>query len=87
MGEDGYPKYRHRPPSEGGFTAKIKLSNVEFEIDNQWVVLYNLLFTSLKEDSDGSELEFIRRTFAITDAILKKRRFGSQIIGSRLQAN
>ncbi|GBP95553.1 hypothetical protein EVAR_67759_1 [Eumeta japonica] len=34
-GEDGYPKYRRRSPTDGGRTFKLN------EIDNRWIVPYN----------------------------------------------
>lgn len=46
-GNDRYPKYRRRPPSEGGFTAKIKVRGEEIEIDNRWVVPYNPLLSKM----------------------------------------
>ncbi|CAG9762788.1 unnamed protein product [Ceutorhynchus assimilis] len=36
-GDDGYPKYRRRSPTEDGFTAMLN----GYEIDNRWVVPYN----------------------------------------------
>ena len=36
-GDDGYPKYWRRSPSEGGFTIKVK----DMELDNHWVVPFN----------------------------------------------
>ncbi|XP_050683986.1 uncharacterized protein LOC126978909 [Leptidea sinapis] len=46
-GDDGYPQYRRRPPSEGGFTAKIRVRGEEIEIDNRWVVPYNPLLSKM----------------------------------------
>ncbi|CAH2207398.1 jg2803, partial [Pararge aegeria aegeria] len=46
-GDDNYPKYRRRSPSDGGFTAKIVKRNGEFEVDNGWVVPYNPLLSRL----------------------------------------
>ncbi|XP_044594412.1 uncharacterized protein LOC123271894 [Cotesia glomerata] len=46
-GDDNYPKYRRRSPSDGGFTAKIVKRNGEFEVDNRWVVPYNPLLSRL----------------------------------------
>lgn len=37
LGNDGYPKYRRRSPSDGGFTCVLKNTVV----DNRWVVPYN----------------------------------------------
>ncbi|KAG8235131.1 hypothetical protein J437_LFUL012327 [Ladona fulva] len=48
MSEDGYPKYRRRSPENGGFYAKIRMrGNQEIEVDNQWVVAYNLLLSKM----------------------------------------
>jgi len=35
--DDGYPQYRRRAPSDGGFSLEIN----GVKIDNQWVVPYN----------------------------------------------
>lgn len=35
--DDGYPQYRRRAPSDGGFSIEIN----GVKIDNQWVVPYN----------------------------------------------
>ena len=40
-GGDGYPLYRRRKPDDGGHTTTIKINNVDFEIDNQWIVPYS----------------------------------------------
>ncbi|XP_076299883.1 uncharacterized protein LOC143218539 [Lasioglossum baleicum] len=40
-GGDGYPPYRRRKPDDGGYTTTIKINNVYFEIDNQWIVPYS----------------------------------------------
>lgn len=42
-GEDGYPTYRRRSPSDGGFTGTITKRNKTITIDNSWVVPYNAL--------------------------------------------
>lgn len=46
-GDDGYPKYRRRPPIEGAFTAKIRVRGEKIEIDNRWVVPYNPLLSKM----------------------------------------
>lgn len=41
-GDDGYPTYRRRSPTDGGFTGKVKMYNKEIMVDNNsWVVPYN----------------------------------------------
>ncbi|XP_054290927.1 uncharacterized protein LOC129005912 [Macrosteles quadrilineatus] len=42
-GGDGYPQYRRRIPEEGGFTTNIKIKNMDFETNNQWIVPYSPL--------------------------------------------
>lgn len=44
-GKDGYPQYRRRKPEDGGYTTKIKIKNVEIDIDNRWIVPYCPLLT------------------------------------------
>lgn len=47
-GEDGYPKYRRRPPGNGGFTTRINMrGGEEIEMDNQWVVPYNPVLSKM----------------------------------------
>nr|XP_060632277.1 uncharacterized protein LOC132775579 [Anolis sagrei ordinatus] len=47
-GHDGYPLYRRRAPSDGGFTAKLKIrGNTEVEVDNRWVVPYSPLLSKM----------------------------------------
>lgn len=46
-GDDNYPKYRRRSPSDGGFTVKIPTQLGEFEVDNRWIVPYNPLLSRL----------------------------------------
>ena len=41
INDDRYPDYRRRTPAEGGNTCKIWYKNVEYVIDNGWVVPYN----------------------------------------------
>lgn len=41
--EDGYPFYRRRSPEHGGFTTDIN----GLTVDNQWVVPYNPLLSSI----------------------------------------
>lgn len=40
-GENGYPQYRRRSPSQGGFTATIRFRGQEIILDNSWVVPYS----------------------------------------------
>ncbi|XP_063906157.1 uncharacterized protein LOC135124864 [Zophobas morio] len=40
-GGDGYPLYRRRKPDDGGYTTTIKINNVDFEVDNRWIVPYS----------------------------------------------
>ena len=41
-GIDGYPLYRRRAETDGGFTTKVKLhGGVEMVVDNRWVVPYS----------------------------------------------
>ncbi|XP_066434063.1 uncharacterized protein [Eleutherodactylus coqui] len=40
-GDDGYPKYRRRSPSEGGFTVTIEKAQGTWVLDNSWVVPFN----------------------------------------------
>jgi len=41
MGEDSYPNYRHRSPTEGGRTFQKFDHGQSTTVDNQWVVPYN----------------------------------------------
>ena len=41
INDDKYPDYRRRCPDDGGNTCKIWYKNVEYVIDNGWVVPYN----------------------------------------------
>ena len=41
QGQAGYPRYQGRSPADGGHMAKIKMQQVEQDIDNQWIVPYN----------------------------------------------
>ncbi|XP_063909244.1 uncharacterized protein LOC135126934 [Zophobas morio] len=40
-GGDAYPLYRRRKPDDGGYTTTIKINNVDFEVDNRWIVPYS----------------------------------------------
>ncbi|XP_063912257.1 uncharacterized protein LOC135129106 [Zophobas morio] len=40
-GGDGYPLYRRRKPNDGGYTTTNKINNVDFEVDNRWIVPYS----------------------------------------------
>ena len=40
-GGDGYPLYRRRNPDVGGHATTIKIKNVDFNIDNKWIVPYS----------------------------------------------
>ncbi|XP_066451124.1 uncharacterized protein [Eleutherodactylus coqui] len=40
-GDDGYPKYRRRSPSEGGFTVTIEKAQGTWVLDNSWGVPFN----------------------------------------------
>jgi len=44
-GDDGYPKYRHRKPENGGHTVTIRMRYGEVKIDNRWIVPYSLLLS------------------------------------------
>ncbi|XP_063922978.1 uncharacterized protein LOC135137287 [Zophobas morio] len=44
-GGDGYPLYRRRKPDDGGYTTTIKIKNVDFEVDNRWIVPYSPIFS------------------------------------------
>ena len=41
INDDRYPDYRQRTPAEGGNTCKIWYKNIEYVIDNGWVVVPN----------------------------------------------
>ena len=41
INDDKYPDYRRRGPAEGGNTCKIFYKQVQYGIDNGWVVPYN----------------------------------------------
>ncbi|XP_063901249.1 uncharacterized protein LOC135120859 [Zophobas morio] len=40
-GGDGYPLYRRQKPDDGGYTTTIKINNVDFEVDNRWIMPYS----------------------------------------------
>ncbi|XP_075451755.1 uncharacterized protein LOC142492724 [Ascaphus truei] len=45
-GDDGYPRYRRRAPSDGGYTATIHLrNNTNIQVDNKWIVPYSPLLS------------------------------------------
>ena len=48
-GEDGYPSYRRRKPSDRGYTATIKRNGREYTVDNQWIVPYNPMLSKTFE--------------------------------------
>ncbi|XP_075437913.1 LOW QUALITY PROTEIN: uncharacterized protein LOC142476424 [Ascaphus truei] len=47
-GDDGYPQYRRRAPTDGGYTATITIrNNKHIQVDNKWVVPYCPLLTKI----------------------------------------
>ncbi|KAJ4441100.1 hypothetical protein ANN_10950 [Periplaneta americana] len=47
-GDDGYPRYRRRAPTDGGFTATLIMKgNTEVEVDNKWAVPYSPLLSKM----------------------------------------
>ncbi|KAJ2941595.1 hypothetical protein O0L34_g14649 [Tuta absoluta] len=40
-GEDGYPTYRRRSPTEGGFSTEITVRGQTVQVDNRWVVPFS----------------------------------------------
>ncbi|XP_075444603.1 uncharacterized protein LOC142488115 [Ascaphus truei] len=45
-GDDGYPRYQRRAPSDGGYTATIHLrNNCNIQVDNKWIVPYSPLLS------------------------------------------
>ncbi|XP_075425538.1 uncharacterized protein LOC142465468 [Ascaphus truei] len=47
-GDDGYPQYRRRAPTDGGYTATMTIrGNKNIQVDNKWVVPYCPLLTKM----------------------------------------
>ncbi|XP_036322228.1 uncharacterized protein LOC118736245 [Rhagoletis pomonella] len=46
-GGDGYPLYRRRNPTNGGYTTTIKMRSVDIDIDNRWIVPYSPLLSKM----------------------------------------
>lgn len=42
-GDDGYPAYRRRSPSNGGYQTTVGSGRRSFQIDNRWIVPYSPL--------------------------------------------
>ncbi|KAL7287204.1 hypothetical protein TKK_0018635 [Trichogramma kaykai] len=44
-GNGGYPQYRRRSIDNGGKLITVKVKNLDFEVDNHWIVPYSPLFS------------------------------------------
>ena len=44
-GEDGYPTYRRRSPTEGGFSTELTVRSQTVQVDNRWVVPVSLVLS------------------------------------------
>lgn len=46
-GDNSYPKYRRRSPSDGGLTALIRIKNRDYKVDIRWIASYNPLLSRI----------------------------------------
>lgn len=46
-GDDGYPQYRRRSPTDNGNTTTVRVMNQEVTVDNRWIVPYSPLLSKI----------------------------------------